>query len=352
MSDLGKMAPAAPAWKWILGFLLWPFSILYRAWMGIRRSWWKGRSRRLEVPVVSIGNLTCGGTGKTPMVELIAGDLTRMGWKPAILSRGYGAVPSANDREGDGNDEYRVLAANLPAVGHYQGADRVAGGREAIAAGAGILVLDDGFQHCRLHRDLDVVLLDALRPFDNGRLLPAGLLREPVGTLANADLLGVTRTNLVSRENLDAISSFLNTRFPGIPVLFLESRAVCWQVLYAETMEPGSLAETEVFAFCGIGNPNSFRLAIEDLGVKAAGFHAFRDHQFYDSAAVGKIASWARDLGVDTIVMTQKDAVKLEREWLEAQPGVRWVFLRIEQSIVSGAEAYREALEGLSAGAG
>lgn len=304
------------------------------------------------MPVVSVGNLTCGGTGKTPMVELIAGDLSRLGWKPAILSRGYGAVSGGNEKETSGNDEYRVLAANLPSIKHYQGADRVACGREALAGGSDILVLDDGFQHCRLHRDLDVVLLDALRPFDNGRLLPAGLLREPVETLARADLLGVTRVNLVSRQRRNAIGGFLKARFPDVPVLFFESRAVCWRQLYGETMEAGSLADAKVFAFCGIGNPHSFRLALEELGVHTAGFHAFRDHQIYDSAVVDRIASWAGDLGVDTVVMTQKDAVKLERDWLEKHPGVRWLFLRIEQSIVSGAETYREALEGLASAGG
>ena len=346
MSDPGKLTSGTSAWKTIAGFLLWPLSIPYRVWMVARRSWWSGRSHRLTVPVVSIGNLSCGGTGKTPMVELVARDLAGMGRQPAILSRGYGA----NGSEGTGNDEYRVLAENLPGIEHYQGADRVARGREAITAGAGALVLDDGFQHCRLHRDLDLVLLDSLRPFDNGHLLPAGLLREPVTALQNADLVGLTRANLVSREKLDSIRSFLEGRYPGIPLLVIESRAVCWQELYGEPMDPGSLAETKVFAFCGIGNPLSFRLAVEDLGAKVEGFHAFRDHQPYDSASVEQVASRARQCGVDTIVMTQKDAVKLKEEWLKSQEDVRWFYLRIEQAIVSGEDAYRQALAGLFSG--
>ena len=346
MSDPGKLTSGTSAWKAIAGFLLWPLSIPYRGWMVLRRSWWRGRSHQLTVPVVSIGNLSCGGTGKTPMVELVAGDLAGMGHQPAILSRGYGA----NDSEGTGNDEYRVLAENLPGIEHYQGADRVARGREAIAAGAGALVLDDGFQHCRLHRDLDLVLLDSLQPFDNGHLLPAGLLREPVSALENADLLGLTRANLVSREKLESIRSLLAERCPGIPLLVIESRPVCWQELYGEALDPDSLAGAKVFAFCGIGNPRSFRLAVEDLGTKVEGFHAFRDHQAYDSASVAQVASRARQCGVDTIVMTQKDAVKLKEEWLKSQEGVRWFCLRIEQAIVSGEDAYRQALAGLFSG--
>ena len=346
MSDPGKLTSGTSPWKTLAGFLLWPLSIPYRAWMVVRRSWWRGRSHRLTVPVVSIGNLTCGGTGKTPMVEMVAGDLAGMGFHPAILSRGYGATGG----EGAGHDEYRVLAENLPGIEHYQGADRVVYGQEAVAAGADVLVLDDGFQHCRLHRDLDLVLLDSLRPFDNGQLLPAGLLREPVTALKDADLLGLTRVNLVSREKLDSIRSLLAKRCPGIPLLEIESRAVCWQELYGEARDPGALAAAEVFAFCGIGNPHSFQLAVEDLGVQVAGFHAFKDHQAYDAASVAQVASRARQCGVDTVVMTQKDAVKLEEEWLKSQKDVRWFFLRIEQAVVSGEDAYRQALAGLFPG--
>ncbi len=343
-SSPGSMLPAAPAWRRVLSFFLLPLSIPYGLAAVARRRWWRGRSIELGVPVISVGNLTCGGTGKTPTVEMLSRELVDRGWNPAILSRGYGAEP------GGGNDEYKVLSENLPSVAHYQGADRVAVGREAIAAGADILVLDDGFQHLQMHRDLDLVLLDALQPFDSGRLLPAGLLREPVGSLAAADLVAVTRTQLVSDDRRDSIAAFLDERFPGVPVLFIESRPLAWQELYGETLDPGFLEGKEVCAFCGIGNPHSFELALEKMGIRTAGFRAFRDHQFYNRAEVEMLASWARDRGVETIVMTQKDAVKIERDWLKEQPGLRWLFLRIEQSIVSGSEAWIEALEGLGQG--
>ena len=327
-----------------MSLLLLPLSIAYGLVAAARRRWFGGRSIKLSVPVISVGNLTCGGTGKTPTVEMITAELVDRGWNPAILSRGYGAGPS------DGNDEYRVLSENLPSVAHYQGADRVAGGSEAIAAGADILVLDDGFQHLRIHRDLDLVLLDALRPFDSGRLLPAGLLREPIGSLAEADLVAVTRTQLVSEERRDAIAAFLDERFPGLPVLFLETKPVAWQELYGATLDPGFLEGKKVCAFCGIGNPYSFELALDEMGIRIAGFRVFRDHQSYDRATVEKLGAWAMDRGVDTIVMTQKDAVKIEGDWLKGQPGISWLFLRIEQSISSGGEAWLEAIEGLASG--
>ena len=343
----GSMLPAEPIWRRALGFFLLPLSIPYRLVVSWRRRHWRGRSIKLEVPVVSVGNLTCGGTGKTPTVEMLSRDLRERGWNPAILSRGYGAAPTTAGEESQGNDECRVLRQNLPEVEHLQGADRVASGREAIQAGADVLVLDDGFQHLRLHRDLDLVLLDALRPFDRGRLLPAGLLREPVEALVEADLLAVTRVELVSAERRELLVAFLGERFPDIPLLLLESKPVCWRDLAGETLEPGALAGERVYGFCGIGNPSSFQLALEELVDELAGFHSFRDHHPYDSETVAMIAERARQRKVETIVMTQKDAVKLDPSWLEAEPGLRWLFLRIEQSIVSGHEAYDEALGAL-----
>ena len=335
-------------------FLL-PFSILYRLVLTIRRRHWpKRNSARLDAPVISVGNITCGGTGKTPTVEMVVRELIDRGWNPAILSRGYGASPGIEDGNflqidfKEGNDEYRLLSENLPSVPHYQGRDRAACGREAIAAGADILVMDDGFQHLRLHRDADIVLLDALRPFDNGRVLPAGLLREPIGALEAADLIAVTRVELVSEERREAIAAFLKERFPGIPVLLLESRPRVWQELYGETFEPGFLEGKEVCAFCGIGNPNSFELTLGKLGIRLAGFKPFSDHHAYDFATVEGLGTWARELGVDTIVMTQKDAVKIPKDWLDEEGGPRWFYLSTRQSISSGGEHLVELLDKLA----
>ncbi|MEC7775154.1 MAG: tetraacyldisaccharide 4'-kinase [Planctomycetota bacterium] len=338
----------------VLPFLL-PFSILYRLVLTIRRRRWpKRNSARLDAPVISVGNITCGGTGKTPTVEMVVRELIDRGWNPAILSRGYGASPGIEDGNllqidfNKGNDEYWLLSENLPSVPHYQGRNRAACGREAIAAGADILVLDDGFQHLRLHRDADIVLLDALRPFDNGRVLPLGLLREPIGALEAADLIAVTRVELVSKERREAIVAFLKERFPDIPVLLLESRARAWQELYGETLDPGFLEGKEVCAFCGIGNPDSFELTLGELGIRLAGFKAFRDHHAYDPATVEGLGAWARERGVDTIVMTQKDAVKIPEDWLDGEGGLRWFYLGTRQSISSGGEFLVELLDKLA----
>ncbi|MCH2581596.1 MAG: tetraacyldisaccharide 4'-kinase, partial [Planctomycetes bacterium] len=318
-------------------FLL-PFSILYGLVLTFRRRHWpKRNSARLDAPVISVGNITCGGTGKTPTVEMVVRELIDRGWNPAILSRGY-RTPGISDGNllqiefNEGNDEYRLLCENLPSVPHYQGRDRVACGRVALSTGADILVMDAGFQHLRLHRDADLVLLAALRPFDNGRVIPAGLLREPIGALEAADLIAVTRVELVSEERREAIAAFLKERFPGIPVLLLESRPRVWQELYGETLDPGFLEGKEVCAFCGIGNPDSFELTLGELGIRLAGFKAFRDHHAYDPATVEGLGAWARERGVDTIVMTQKDAVKIPKDWLDVEGGLRWFYLSTRQS--------------------
>jgi tetraacyldisaccharide 4'-kinase len=299
------------------------------------------RARALPVPVISVGNITCGGTGKTPAAEMIARDLLSLKRKPAFLSRGYARGRPAEA----GNDEFQVLARNLPGVPHFQGADRYRAGLEAIAAGADVLVLDDGFQHARLHRDLDLVLIDALRPFGGGYTLPAGLLREPLAALLQADLIGITRSNQVEPRTLSTLSAYLRNRFPGIRQLFLETDAVSWVSRAGETAPPPALRGRSVLAFCGIGNPEGFRRQLLSLGVEPAHLLCFPDHRRYTDADLQRISKRAKELHVDEVVMTQKDAVKVfARESCRTESGGGWWYLRVEQRVARGAEEYGRAL--------
>jgi tetraacyldisaccharide 4'-kinase len=326
--------------------LLIPFSWLYGGTAVLRRKWLEARARGLDRPVVSVGNVTCGGTGKTPVVEMVARDLCRLGRRPAILSRGYGGPAPGAGGSAPGNDELQVLAANLPGIPHYQGKDRHPLGLEAISKGADVLILDDGFQHFRLKRDLDLVLIDALQPFGGGRVLPAGLLREPLSVLARADLLAITRSNRVDPMLLTTLSSYLRARFPTIPQIFIETHPLEWRSLGGKTEPPEALRGRRCLAFCGIGNPESFRREIEALGITVAELIPFPDHHRYTRHDLEIIESRAVGVRADGVLLTQKDAVKIPAEGKTAA----WKMLRIESRIARGGEEYARALASLSRG--
>jgi tetraacyldisaccharide 4'-kinase len=284
------------------------------------------------IPVVSVGNLTLGGTGKTPMVEWVARRLRERGLRVAILSRGYG-------HEGGLNDEGRVLEENLPDVPHLQGRDRVSLARTAVEElESQVLVLDDGFQHRRLARDLDIVLLDALDPFGHGRLFPRGLLREPVGALKRADVVVLSRADLVDSATRQAI------RAAARPARWAEARHAPRDLVDAEgnVSSLDALWGAGVAAFCGIGNPEGFRRTLEQRGVRIVAFRTFSDHHAYTRSDVEALSGWAGTSGADLALTTQKDSVKLRTCQLGAVP-LR--AMRIGLEVLDGEEGLRTALE-------
>jgi tetraacyldisaccharide 4'-kinase len=265
---------------------------------------WKS-SQRLPVPVVSVGNLTVGGTGKTPCVEYVARYYREQERCVAILSRGYGST-------GGLNDEGLVLEENLPDVPHLQGADRVALGRAAVEElESEILVLDDGFQHRRLARDLDVVLVDATNPWGYGHLLPRGLLRESPRQLRRASLVLLTRCDQAEAEELGRLRATVARLAPQAPVV----ETMHGPVALVNGMASAALQrlrEQPVAAFCGLANPEAFRHTLLDLGAEVCAFRAFPDHHAYARADVESLAVWVREQARDCLVVTtQKDLVKL-----------------------------------------
>jgi tetraacyldisaccharide 4'-kinase len=297
-----------------------------------RRGWL--RSEQVPAGVVSIGNLTVGGTGKTPCVEYIARFYRNLGRRVAILSRGYG---SADGR----NDEARVLEENLPDVPHLQGADRVALAWRALAEWQSeVLVLDDGFQHRRLARDVDLVLMDATAPWGHGYLLPRGLLREPPSSLQRADVLVLTRCDQAPAEQCERLRRTLERIAPHKPVVETTHRPVELSNSDGASASLELLREGPAAAFCGIGNPEAFRRSLLDLGARLEDFRVYPDHHAYGRTDVEDLQRWACRLSAGArILTTQKDAVKLRLSHLGERP--LW-WLRIRLCVESG----QDVLEG------
>jgi tetraacyldisaccharide 4'-kinase len=292
-------------------------------------------ARHAGVPVVSVGNLTLGGTGKTPTVEYVARWYRTRGIRVAILSRGYGHSVGLND-------EGRVLEENLPDVPHLQDRDRAGLARVAVEElESQLLVLDDGFQHRRLARDLDLVLIDALDPFGHGKLFPRGLLREPVSALRRAGVVLLSRADLVTGSDRAAIRRAAERR--AGPIRWAEARHAPLDLVDAtgQVRPLDDLAHCSVAAFCGIGNPEGFRRTLVGRCPSLLGFRTFTDHHPYSVADVAGLAAWSSALGADLVLTTQKDLVKLRATTLGAIP---LSALRIGLEITEGAALLDEDL--------
>jgi tetraacyldisaccharide 4'-kinase len=315
-------------------------SIPYGAGVRLRnlaydRGW--RRTHRVSASVVSVGNLTVGGTGKTPFVEHVAGFYRRRDLRVAVLSRGYGA-------ESGPNDEALVLEENLPDVPHLQGKDRVALAHSAMEElESELLVLDDGFQHRRLFRDLDLVLIDATQPWGFGRLLPRGLLREPKSGLRRAHLIALTRCDQVGEADKTRLRQEIARLAPGVAVIETTHRPVGLVNSEGETAPLEALRGRPTAAFCGVGNPESFRRTLADCGADLRDFRAYPDHHAYTREDVDELRAWAERLPADChVVVTQKDLVKLRLSRLGERP--LWS-LRIRLHVEAGADELERRLE-------
>ena len=330
----GVLARLARAGLWLCS-LPWAFaqalkSLAYR--VGLRRS------QRAERPVISIGNIAVGGTGKTPFVVWLARRLLGDGHNVGILARGYGDTVS-----GGLNDEglllRRALGADVPQI---QDPDRVAGAARLLgeAPQTQVLLLDDGFQHRRIARDLDVVLIDATCPFGYGHLLPRGRLRERPAALRRAGAVVITRSDAVDESALARIESTVRAVCDG-PI----ARAHVVPTTVERAGAPvavTTLKDRSVFACCGIGNPGGFRRTLERLGARVVGERAFADHSVPPAAEWPELMRDAREAGAESVVITRKDAVKLD----PLPDGV--AVLDVELQIVEGEDellrVVREAL--------
>lgn len=270
--------------------------------------------RWVSVPVLSVGNITLGGTGKTPMVEWVVRRLVEQGLRAAIVSRGYGRRKPFPDSQADPapNDEARELAQRLSGVPHLQNPDRVAAAGQAVKrSGAQVIVLDDAFQHRRIGRQLDIVLLDALEPFGFDHVFPRGTLREPLAGLRRAHVVVLSRADLLTvpqRENLRRrVASY------APQAVWAEAVHAPQSILSHDGRREAivALQGKPVAAFCGIGNPAGFRHTLEACGYRVVAFREFSDHHAYTPADERSLAAWAAGLGVEAVLCTHKDLVKL-----------------------------------------
>lgn len=301
------------------------------------------------VPVISVGNLTLGGTGKTPMVAWIARLLRGQGTRVAIISRGYGAA------EGGPNDEAMQLERQLPDVPHLQNPERYEAAKIAVEElEMEVLVLDDGFQHRRLARDIDIVLIDALEPFGFGHVFPRGTLREPLEGFARADVVALSRADMLDETARQTLREKLAKLAPE--AIWIETcHAPRALVSFGGEETPATVEAIQangpqrIAAFCGLGNPAGFRHTLQSLGLEIAAFREFPDHHLYDADDVASLTDWATKLDVEMIVCTMKDLVKIGLDQFGQVP-LR--ALEIELAISEGEEAFAEKIQGCMAPGG
>jgi tetraacyldisaccharide 4'-kinase len=267
----------------------------------------------LDRPVISVGNITTGGTGKTPMCIWLAERLIEMGRKPAVVSRGYRAARH------EINDEMQVLTHRVPAAVCVANPLRAAAAEFAIEEyGADVIVMDDGFQHRGLARDLDIVLIDATCPFGFDHVLPRGLLREPVENLVRADLFIVSHADLATPEQIRTVTARLSDLAPDLPTARCRHRITGLISLEGVISPISPMPVSRVFLTAGIGNPRPFRDSVLTFGLDVAGACWWPDHHRYREADAESIERLAGGARAQAIFTTEKDLVKLQhlaREW-------------------------------------
>ena len=338
-------------WRWALAPLV-PLSHLYGFGMLARKRLYAGgllKERALPVKVISIGNLTLGGTGKTPVVIALANELRDRGHAVGVISRGYGRQTTEDVVEvSDGHslrsdpqktgDEPLLIAERCPGVSVAVGADRYAAGQYLLGRfGLDTLILDDGFQHHALKRDVDVVLLDATSPFGNGYVFPRGRLRERLSALERASLVVLTRAG---QGDFDGAFEAIRRAAPAAHVCLTDFIPTRLRRIDGSGSEPPDALKGErVVAFSGIGNPESFRRLLERLGALVVDHCGFPDHHVYCIQDIRRVAKLAANLRADRVVTTEKDAVKVRLLTHGADDPAVWA-LRIDLEWLAGGEEW------------
>jgi len=320
--------------KGILKILSWIYTVGVKA---IDWSYNSGLRKRhkVSVPVVSVGNITLGGTGKTPFTIFLSEHFLVSGHKPAVLIRGYG------------NDESRMLKDELPDVPVLVGQDRVKNAQKAAREGRDIILLDDGFQHRRLARDLDIVLIDGSSVFGNSAVFPRGVLREPASSLARADLFVVTKADMINAEDKGKIEKQIRTFAPEKPVLWAKHRILFLTDVTGAAYAAETLKNKNVCIMSAVGDPDYFAFLVKGQGANIAIREDYPDHYNYLQVDVARIFKKVFKEGSEKIVVTRKDFVKLEKLDISSIEEKLFV-LNIVMDITEGKEALLAGLDRIS----
>jgi len=376
-----KAGLGAALLRLLLGVAAGGYSIAVRERNFLYSNGWL-KSHRADAVVISIGNITVGGTGKTPLVvwlckQIISDSKFQISNSQcAILTRGYKAAQDSRGKTQDYRDEPAILAESCPGVNVIVNPDRVAGAAEAINKfGAKVLIMDDGFQHRRLVRDLDIITIDGTQPFGYGRMLPAGLLREPIASLKRADAAVITRCDQITETELSQIEKKLEAINPNMiiarsihspayvkyPELHVTFRKVGIQK-NSETMDScfrrndsiEHLKGKKIFAFCGIGNPDSFLNTIKSLSCDLVGEKVYNDHHHYTDGCLADICEQAECLKADLILTTQKDWTKIISDFRfqisDFESSRPFAYIGIEIKFLAGEDKLRDLIEKTLAG--
>ena len=321
----------------LLRLLLGIASVGYLIAVGLRNclysaKWLKTHSA--DAVVISLGNITTGGTGKTPLVIWLCKKIIS-DYQCAILTRGYKTIAEESKKL---TDEPAIFSESCPEVKVIVNPDRVAGAEEAaIKFGTKVLIMDDGFQHRRLARDLDIVAIDATLPFGYGRMLPAGLLREPVSSLKRASAVVITRCDQIAENELSELEEKLRLINPEMVISRSIHASAYVKSIDNKEISLEQLRGKKIFAFCGIGNPGSFLTTIKTTGAELIGSKIFNDHHLYTEACIADIFEQAERLKADLILTTQKDKNKIT--WPESsKTEIPLAYIGIEIKFLSGEE--------------
>jgi len=314
------------------------------------------KAHPVSTVVISVGNITVGGTGKTPLVIWMYNYLTlnstlnTQNYCCAILTRGYKAAQNSTPNTQNYLDELAIFTQNCPKAKVIVNPNRVAGAIHAAGVlGAKVLIMDDGFQHRRLARNLDIVTIDATLPFGYGKLLPAGLLREPVSALKRTDAVVITRCDQVTDIELHRLEEKLRSVNLHMVIAKSIHAPLCAKSHDNKDIAIQQLKGKKIFAFCGIGNPDAFSNTIRHLGSNLVGLKVYNDHHHYTNSDIADISNQAGHSNTDLILTTQKDWSKI-LQLAKVKEDIPFAYLAIKLKFLAGEDKLIQLIEDALAG--